>query len=184
MCGISGILDFKKSHLAPPIAPSVAKMNDRMRHRGPDDAGIWAEKNIALGQRRLSIIDLSPAGHQPMLSHDERFVITFNGEIYNFKKLKNQISDYPFRSNSDTEVLLAAYAQKGKNILSELNGMFAFAVWDRAEEELLLARDQLGIKPLYYVLSGERLIFASEIRALLASDLVKKNLMKPLYPII
>lgn len=178
MCGICGIISLSNQPLSADILQKIGQMNDALAHRGPDDAGIWHKGRIALGQRRLSIIDLSAAGHQPMLSPDKRTVITFNGEIYNYQDLKKQTPQYNYQGNSDTETLLAAYQKEGKTMLNKLNGMFAFAIWDEAKGRLLIARDHLGIKPLYYFIHNDYLIFASEIRALLASDLVPRRLNK------
>ena len=138
--------------------------------RGPDDRGVWSEGGAVLAHLRLAIIDVSPAGHQPMFSADERYVLVYNGEIYNYRELRDAL-DAPgqvWRSDSDSEVILAAYARWGKSFLSRLRGMFAIALWDRQERRLLLARDRLGVKPLYYACHGEGLIFASRPRALFA----------------
>jgi asparagine synthase (glutamine-hydrolysing) len=164
-------------------------MLDSIEHRGRDDEGVWTEavmddagRRACLGHRRLSIIDTSSAGHQPMLSEDGRYSLTFNGEIYNYRELKKELEarGVRFRSDTDTEVLLAAFAQWGTNCLPRLNGMFAFAIWDRAERTLTMARDRLGIKPLYYAhvpaRNGEpgAFIFASEVKAILATQLVER----------
>lgn len=155
-----------------------------LEHRGRDDEGVWAAaeadaagRQVCLGHRRLAIIDTSEAGHQPMLSEDGRFALTFNGEIYNYRELRAELTarGVRFRTDTDTEVLLAAFAEWGENCLPRLNGMFAFAVWDAHERTLTLARDRLGIKPLYYA-HGESFIFASEIKAILASGLVERAL--------
>ena len=150
-------------------------MNAVLAHRGPDDEGVFSDEYAVLGQRRLSIIDLSSAGHQPMQSPDNRFVLVFNGEIYNFRELRAQL-DYPFQSDSDSEVLLAAWLAWGAGCVDRLVGMFAFAVWDRQNNELFLVRDRLGIKPLYYYVDDRRVIFSSEVRAVLASGYVKGKL--------
>lgn len=171
MCGLTGILHFTERGNG-----TVQGMNNALAHRGPDAEGAWREGGIALGHRRLSIIDLSEAGRQPMLSADGRHVLIFNGEIYNFRELRSHLSYYPYRSHTDSEVLLAAYAHWGADCLSRLNGMFAFAIWDREKQELFLARDRMGIKPLYYYLDEQKLVFASEVRALLASGLVPRQL--------
>jgi asparagine synthase (glutamine-hydrolysing) len=178
MCGICGIISLSNQPLSAGIVQKIGQMNDALAHRGPDDAGVWHNTSVALAQRRLSIMDLSAAGHQPMLSPDKRTVITFNGEIYNYQDLKKQTPQYNYQGNSDTETLLAAYQKEGKAMLNKLNGMFAFAIWDASNERLLIARDHLGIKPLYYFFHKEYLIFASEIRALLASELVPRRLNK------
>jgi asparagine synthase (glutamine-hydrolysing) len=178
MCGICGIISLSNQPLSSDILQKIGRMNDALAHRGPDDAGIWQNDSVVLAQRRLSIIDLSAAGHQPMLSPDKQTVITFNGEIYNYQDLKKQTPQYNYQGNSDTETLLAVYQKEGKTMLNKLNGMFAFAIWDEPNQRLLIARDHLGIKPLYYFIHNDYLIFASEIRALLASDLVPRRLNK------
>jgi asparagine synthase (glutamine-hydrolysing) len=174
MCGISGIVKLAINDEA--LYAPIERMNQALAHRGPDDEGIWVEGPIALGHRRLSIIDLSSAGHQPMLSPDGNLVLVFNGEIYNFRALKAELSDYPFQSGSDTEVILAAYTRWGIDCLKKFNGMFALALWDRAKQSLLLARDHLGIKPLYLFEHAQKILFASEIRALLASGMVPRKI--------
>jgi asparagine synthase (glutamine-hydrolysing) len=182
MCGINGILGLSDTSLA---KQKVQAMNTTMKHRGPDDEGVFAEGNVVLGHRRLSIIDLSDAGHQPMHSHDGRFKIVYNGELYNYKELKFELkrvvsgSDeqaYFFQTNTDTEVIIAAYARWGEDCVNHFNGMFAFAIWDDLKKELFIARDRLGIKPLYYLYTNNVLAFSSEIRSLLASDLIPKKL--------
>jgi len=177
MCGLTGVYSLQPSTAE--LSRKIGVMNAALAHRGPDDEGIWHEGGIALGHRRLSIIDLSAAGHQPMHSADGRYVLVFNGEIYNFRSLRAQLGEYPYRSRSDSEVLLAAYARWGVDCLSRLQGMFAFAIWDRTQESLFLARDRLGIKPLYYYQDETRLAFASEIRALLASGWIPARLNEP-----
>jgi len=164
MCGITGIINFDNS----PVSPAVLKkMTDILAHRGPDGAGHYCEYNIGLGHRRLSILDLSDAGKQPMINSRNRYVITYNGEIYNFRELRSNLSKlgYLFRSDTDSEVLLEAFNEWGINILNKLNGMFAFAIYDRLEKKLTLARDRYGIKPLYYTVVGNTFLFASEIKA-------------------
>jgi asparagine synthase (glutamine-hydrolysing) len=178
MCGICGIIALNKKPLAADTAQRVERMNAALAHRGPDDAGVWLNETVALGHRRLSIIDLSAAGHQPMHAPNGQTTIAFNGEIYNYQDLKKQTPQYAYQSHSDTETLLAAYQEFGKTMLPKLNGMFAFALWDTQKQSLLIARDQLGIKPLYYAQTNDYLIFASEIRALLASGLVERRLNK------
>ena len=147
MCGIVGFLGHLDKQAR---EESVSHMVSTISHRGPDDEGILSVDDVTLGHRRLSVIDLSEAGHQPMISSDGRYAIVYNGEVYNFKDIKPELSDYPFRSQTDTEVILAAYCKWGKECLKKFNGMFAFAIWDREEKELFVARDRLGIKPLYY----------------------------------
>ena len=158
MCGIAGIVGTT----APRDA--IDRMTERLRHRGPDDGGTWESKGIRLGHRRLSIIDLSPAGRQPMTIGDHSIV--YNGEIYNYLELRKEL-DGPFQSNSDTEVLLRLYARDGARCVERLRGMFAFAIWDDRRRVLFAARDRLGIKPFYYRELPDGLAFASELKALL-----------------
>jgi asparagine synthase (glutamine-hydrolysing) len=178
MCGIAGILELGGDAVSPAI---LQRMTDAIAHRGPDGEGHWIEGAIGFGHRRLAIIDLSPGGHQPMMSADHRFVITYNGEIYNFKELRAELqtAGYWFRSNSDTEVLLHALAHWGTEVLARLNGMFALALWDRKEKKLLLARDRYGIKPLYVTVQNNRLLFGSEQKAILAHPKFERKLDKP-----
>ncbi|KKS96839.1 MAG: Asparagine synthetase [Candidatus Giovannonibacteria bacterium GW2011_GWA1_43_15] len=151
------------------------KMNQATRHRGPDGTGIFLGEKISLGHNRLSIIDLSDAANQPMFSSDGNLVISFNGEIYNFREIKREFEDfYKFKTNSDTEVILAAYQKWGAEFVKKLNGIFAFVIWDKTKEELFLARDHIGLKPLYYFLDGDRFIFSSEIKAILEHDVPRK----------
>jgi asparagine synthase (glutamine-hydrolysing) len=167
MCGIAGIVHLDGA----PASPVVLKrMTDAIAHRGPDGEGHWVEGNVGLGHRRLAIIDLSPAGQQPMRTPDGRYVLTYNGEIYNYQEVRIELEalGYMFRSRTDSEVLLYALAEWGTAALTRLNGMFAFALWDAERRELLLARDRFGIKPLYYTVSGSTLAFGSEIKAILA----------------
>ena len=173
MCGISGIFgDIRQEE----IKFCLEKMSRNMIHRGPDQDGFFVQNNLGFAHRRLSIIDLSDAGRQPMTDSSGRFTIVFNGEIYNFNELKNQLSDYSYISQSDTEVVLAAFVKWGKQMLSHLNGMFALAIWDNYSGELFLARDRMGIKPLYFFSENGIFIFASEIRAMLASDLIPRKI--------
>lgn len=151
-------------------------MNAALAHRGPDAENVWIQKGVHFGHKRLSIIDLSDAGVQPMHSVDGRYVMVFNGEIYNYRQLKAELKSYPFHTETDSEVILAAYNEWGKKFLDRLNGMFALAIYDKYKDTLLLARDRLGIKPLYYYKTEEFLVFSSEIRALLASELVPRRL--------
>ena len=178
MCGIAGILSHGP---LPEVArAALPLMLAAVRHRGPDDSGQFVSANgqAALAHTRLSILDLSPAGHQPMVSPDGRFALVFNGEIYNFRDLRASLQEQGvvFRSNSDTEVVLRAYEAYGAGCVAKLRGMFAFALWDEWEKTCLLVRDPFGIKPLYFAEAGVRLVFASEVRALLASGLVPSDL--------
>ena len=166
MCGIVGELNFDNVPVSPVI---LKKMTDVIKHRGPDGEGHWIEQNVGFGHRRLSIIDLSAAGHQPIISPDKSFVLTYNGEIYNFRELRAELEakGYWFRSQTDSEVVLFALAEWGSEALLKFNGMFALAFWNRKEKKLLLARDRYGIKPLYYHLNNKKLVFASEQKAIL-----------------
>lgn len=169
MCGIAGIVGK-----ADPKA--IKEMMVALRHRGPDDSGseIFRDQRAALAHTRLSILDLSPRGHQPMTDDNRRFWITYNGEVYNFAEIRAELeSDWAFRSNSDTEVILAAYRRWGSACLARFNGMYAFAIWDEETGQLFGARDRLGIKPFYYALQGQTFVFASEIKAILATGLVR-----------
>ncbi len=173
MCGITGFLDLSENPDRASLQLTVARMMKPIRHRGPDDSGEWvdAQSGIALGFRRLAILDLSPAGHQPMLSADDRYVIVFNGEVYNFNQLRTELASlgHAFQGHSDTEVMLAAICQWGiQDAVRRFNGMFAFALWDRRERQLSLVRDRLGIKPLYYGRAGNVFLFGSELKALKA----------------
>ena len=172
MCGIAGLLEEGGAASSSPdeLAGAAARMADALRHRGPDSGGVWvdAEAGIALGHRRLAIVDLSPDGHQPMASASGRLVIAFNGEIYNFRELRRELeaAGERFRGHSDTEVLLAAVERWGLDgALARSAGMFAFALWDRHERRLHLVRDRLGKKPLYFGWVGGRFLFASELKA-------------------
>lgn len=167
MCGIAGIVNYGGAAVAPPV---LQAMTDAIAHRGPDGEGHWIEDGVGFGHRRLAIIDLSPLAHQPMMSHDNRYVLSYNGEIYNFRELRTELEamGYPFRSQSDSEVLLTAWAAWGVKALDRLNGMFAFAIWDRTDKMLTLARDRYGIKPLYIAETPQGLTFGSEQKAILA----------------
>jgi asparagine synthase (glutamine-hydrolysing) len=168
MCGISGFT-FEDPALA-------ARMNDAVAHRGPDGAGVWSEPGITLAHRRLSIIDLSDAAAQPMISADGNLVITYNGELYNFQALRRELSHYPFRTKCDTEVILAAYREWGAACLDHFNGIFAFAIWDRVSRELFLARDHIGVKPLYYAHDGDQFVFSSELKGVFECPWVSRGL--------
>ena len=184
MCGIAGILSLDP-------ARSIGPMLQSIEHRGRDDQGQWTSdtidnfgRRVCFGHRRLSIIDTSPGGHEPMISHDGRYVLTFNGEIFNYRELRQQLitRGHQFRTESDAEVLLAAFAQWGRDCLLQVNGMFAFAIWDNKERTLTLARDHVGIKPLYYSYipaSSDKpgaFVFASEVKAIVATGLIKPSI--------
>ncbi len=175
MCGIAGILHGDEYPASPIL---MKRMTDAIAHRGPDGEGCFVDGAFAVGHRRLAIIDLSPAGHQPMASEDGRYVISFNGEVYNFKELRVELEakGHRFHSRTDTEVILKAFSEWGTKSLKMFNGMFAFAIWDRRERTLLLARDRYGIKPLYYSTVNNVFTFGSEVKALLASGLVDSKM--------
>jgi asparagine synthase (glutamine-hydrolysing) len=166
MCGLAGVFCYQGGTPAPPV---LERMTRILEHRGPDDAGYWNEKNLALGHRRLAILDPTQAGRQPMISADGRFVTVYNGEIYNFREIRQQLIEkgHSFRSNTDTEVVVNAWSHWGTDALTLFNGMFAFVIWDRLRDKLVLARDRHGIKPLYYWDNGSHLVFASEIKSIL-----------------
>ena len=178
MCGIAGIFAYRST--APAVdKEELVRIRDHMASRGPDGSGEWysSDGRVGFGHRRLSIIDLSPRGAQPMQTADGRLVITFNGEIYNYQALRSKLEakNYVFRSNSDTEVLLHLYNEFRDEMLPQLRGMFAFAIWDSREKQLFLARDPYGIKPLYYAHDGSTLRFASQVKALMAGRRVSKD---------
>jgi asparagine synthase (glutamine-hydrolysing) len=164
MCGIAGIVHANSA--APVSAPTLVAMRDSLAHRGPDDSGEYFGPGVGLGARRLAIVDLSVRGHMPMSTPDGRYWIVYNGMIYNYRELRSRLASHTLRSNTDTEVLLQLYAAEGPAVLDRLNGMFAFAIWDSRDRTLFLARDRLGVKPLYYAFKGEALYFASEEKAL------------------
>ena len=178
MCGIAGIIKLNTNDGS--LEAKIEKMQTALKHRGPDDAGIYisTDKQAALAHTRLSILDLSSAGHQPMSTSDGRYSITFNGEIYNFQELRENLISQgeKFHSQTDTEVILKLYQRIGSDCVQHLRGMFAFAIWDDLEKTCFLARDPLGIKPLYYYQLGTTLVFASELRAVLASGLPAINM--------
>ena len=178
MCGICGYYSRKRIS-----EDELRAMNDTMVHRGPDDSGTLFFPagdgyTAGLAHRRLSIIDLSPLGHQPMCSADGRLAVVFNGEIYNYPELREELKDYPFRGSSDTEAILAAWLKWGEGALPHLNGMFAFALYDREEEKLFLVRDRIGKKPLYYWYDGEGIVFASELKPILACPGFEKKVRR------
>lgn len=179
MCGIAGIVLFDGG---PPAHSAIQRMTDRLAHRGPDAEGIYLADGIALGHRRLAIIDLSPEANQPMWDVTGRFAIVFNGEIYNYMDIRKDLPDYPFRTRSDSETILAAYAVEGPACLDRFNGMFALAIWDVREKKLFIARDRFGKKPLYYAMTDDGFIFASEVRSILASGLVPRKLATEVLP--
>lgn len=169
MCGICGYRSTKRIS-----SEKLKQMNDTMYHRGPDDCGIWEDMSkgqaVGFAQRRLSILDLSELGHQPMLSGDGNIVITYNGEVYNYRELRRELMDkgYPFQSECDTEVLIAAYQEWGCDCFAKLNGMFAAAIYDKKADRIVLVRDRMGKKPLYYYHAGQDFVFASELKPIMA----------------
>lgn len=173
MCGINGIIDFGSG--ASVHVNALRCMNNALIHRGPDDGNTYVDGPAALGHRRLSIIDLSAAGRQPMQSSNGRFILVFNGEIYNYAEIRKEL-DYPFRSKCDSEVLLAAWQIWGERCIERFNGMFAFAIWDRKDSILHLVRDRVGIKPLYYYKCQGKITFSSELRPILLSKAVPAKL--------
>jgi asparagine synthase (glutamine-hydrolysing) len=178
MCGITGLIHLDQA----PVSPAVLqRMTDAIAHRGPDGEGHWIEGNVGIGHRRLAIIDLSPAGHQPMISADHRYVLTYNGELYNFRELRSELeaAGYWFRSKTDTEVVLNGLAAWGVKAFDRFNGMFALALWDRKARTLLLARDRYGIKPLYVSWQGKTFAFGSEQKAILSIPHFARRLDKP-----
>lgn len=179
MCGIVG---FTCPSTQTPDKETLFSMTQKMEHRGPDASGSYISHGIALGHRRLSIIDLSEAGTQPMTDKEGRYTIVYNGEVYNFLEIKKELGLEETQSQSDTDVILAAFIKWGPACLSKLNGMFAFAIWDKQKQELFIARDRLGIKPIYYAQAQGRLVFSSEIRALLASGMVPRKLNHAALP--
>jgi asparagine synthase (glutamine-hydrolysing) len=178
MCGIAGMVELGGEAVSPAV---LQLMTDAIAHRGPDGQGHWIEGNVGLGHRRLSIIDVSAAGHQPMVSSDNRYVLSYNGEIYNYCDLRVELEAYGywFRSRTDSEVVLQALAHWGTDALLRFNGMFALALWDRKERRLLLGRDRYGIKPLYYSRQGHRFSFGSEQKAITAQPEFRRKLDLP-----
>ena len=180
MCGICGF--YSKQNIS---LEQLTEMNNTLYHRGPDDSGVEIYQgkdgfNIGLAQRRLSILDLSPLGHQPMHSVDKRLSIAYNGEIYNFQELRKELSDYPFKSHCDTEVILAAFLKWGISCVERFNGMFAIALYDREDESLYLVRDRIGKKPLYYLEDGDGVVFASELKPIMKYPGFQKNIRQEL----
>src|ERR1700677_2239365 len=172
MCGIAGYIDTEAPTSAESLRAIAVSMADALAHRGPDHAGVWADARagVALAHRRLSILDLSPLGEQPMRSHCGRYVLVFNGEIYNFKALRTELQGLGarFAGTSDTEIMLEAISRWGiERAVVRFNGMFALALWDMVDRNLTLVRDRFGEKPLYYGTTGGVFLFASELKALL-----------------
>ena len=174
MCGINGMFHLQAQKKVDERI--LTKMRDSLQHRGPDDKGIFIDRNIGLGHRRLSILDVSAAGHQPFFSDNGRFVLTYNGEIYNYKEFYSELTRNGFniKTNSDTEVLIKLFELHGLKMLHRLNGMFAFAIWDKLEKKLTIVRDRMGVKPLYYTFNDDTFYFASEQKALFTAGIPLK----------
>src|SRR5215467_3723878 len=181
MCGIAGMLKFGSQGWVEPGA--IRRMCDIMAHRGPDDDGIYTAGPIGLGMRRLSIVDLA-TGHQPLSNEDGTIWIVFNGEIYNHLALREQLitRGHSYRTHSDTETIVHLYEEYGNDCVQHLRGMFAFAIWDASRKRLFIARDRLGIKPLYYCSTGERFVFGSEIKVLFASEGLRPDFNRSALP--
>jgi len=177
MCGIAGIINIDGQPVSSLI---LNKMIDTIKHRGPDGNGLYTDKYIGFGHCRLSIIDLSSSGNQPMISDNKRFILTYNGEIYNFQELRIELENlgHKFHSNTDSEVVLNAWVEWGEKSILKFNGMFAFAVWDKKKQNIYLVRDRYGIKPLYYAKWGNIILFASEQKAILAHPNAVKKIDK------
>lgn len=177
MCGITGYINLDGK---PASGVILQKMTDAIEHRGPDGQGHFVDGNMAIGHRRLSIIDLSPAGHQPMMSPDGRYILSYNGEVYNFKEIRTQLEaiGHQFKSRTDSEVVLHAMIEWGEKALNKFNGMFAFALWDNVERTMFIARDRYGTKPLYYSHQNNVFLFGSEIKAILAHNDISSQMNK------
>jgi asparagine synthase (glutamine-hydrolysing) len=177
MCGITGIFNLNGEPVSPVV---LRRMTDAVAHRGPDGEGFYSDGFVGLGHRRLAIIDLTAAGHQPMISRDNQVVLTYNGEVYNFQEIRAELEavGHQFRSRTDSEVVLNAWVQWGPACVTRFNGMFAFAIWDKREQALFLARDRYGIKPLYYATWGNTFLFGSEQKAILEHPAAKRSLDK------
>src|SRR5881396_3626822 len=181
MCGIVGIVNLNPRETVDEAR--LKRMRDVLRHRGPDGEGLWIDGPVGLGHRRLAIVDVA-TGQQPMANEDSSCWITFNGEIYTHASLRPELvaRGHRYRTQSDTETILHLYEEEGERCVERLQGMFAFAIWDSARGRLLLARDRLGIKPLYYACTDEELLFASEIKAILAAAAVRPALNQAVIP--
>ena len=169
MCGIAGYIC--KDETIRPSRQVLKTMTDKIRHRGPDAEGQWCDEKVGLGHRRLSIIDLDSKSDQPMFSHDERYVLVFNGEIYNYVELKRELVQQgcKFRTNSDSEVIIESYRHYGPACFNMFNGMWAFALYDRSEKKIILSRDRFSVKPLYILDRDDICVFASEIKAIISA---------------
>src|SRR6267378_3766577 len=180
MCGIVGIVRFNGDVVD---EARLKRMRDVLRHRGPDGEGLWIEGPVGLGHRRLAIVDVA-GGHQPLANEDESVWIVYNGEIYNHAALRPGLEarGHRYRTRSDTETIVHLYEEEQEHCVESLRGMFAFALWDRARKRLLLARDRLGIKPLYYAVTQREFLFASEIKAILAAESIRPALNEAILP--
>src|SRR5881397_1198341 len=181
MCAIVGIVKLDPRERVD-NAP-LSRMRDVLRHRGPDGKGLWIDGPVGLGHRRLAIVDVA-GGHQPMVNEDQTVWIVFNGEIYNHAALRPELEarGHRYRTRSDTETILHLYEEEGERCVERLQGMFAFALWDRTRRRLFLARDRLGIKPLYYASTERALLFASEIKAILAAGSIRPEFNEAVLP--
>ena len=182
MCGICGYISKNRI-----TAEELRVMNDTMYHRGPNDNGVEVYDYgegfcIGLAQRRLSILDLSPLGHQPMHSQNGDIIVVFNGEIYNFLELKEEIKDYPFKTTCDTEVIIASYLKWGEDFAKHIHGMFAIALFDKRNGNVYLVRDRIGKKPLYYWLDGENIVFGSELKPIVKCPGFVPEIRKDIIP--
>src|SRR6266545_4828781 len=175
MCGIAGVIYDDRSRAVK--LDELKRMSDTLTHRGPDDEGFFVDQNVGLAMRRLNVIDLV-TGHQPISNEDGSVWIVFNGEIYNYPELRRELESkgHRFATNTDTETIVHAYEEYGEDCVKKLNGMFAFAIWDRQERTLVLARDRFGVKPLYYFLSERALVFGSEPKAVIEHSEVPASL--------
>jgi asparagine synthase (glutamine-hydrolysing) len=175
VCGIAGVAFHDRERVVD--RGELERMCAAIAHRGPDDEGFFLDGPVGLGARRLSIIDLV-TGHQPISSEDGRVWVVFNGEIFNYRELRTELEarGHTFATNSDTEVIVHAYEEDGEDCVRRFNGMFAFAVWDRRDRRLLLARDRLGVKPLYYFQDDQRLVFGSELKAVLEHRALRRSI--------
>ncbi len=175
MCGICGVVYCDREQQ---VEQSLLKnMCDAIVHRGPDDDGYYTDRHVGLGMRRLSIIDLS-TGKQPISNEDGKIWIVFNGEIYNHKEIRKELEHYGhhFKTQTDTEAIVHAYEEYGENCVQKLNGMFAFAIWDQRKNQIFLARDRVGIKPLYYFFDKKRLVFGSELKSILQAGEIPRRI--------
>src|SRR5437867_10241928 len=181
MCAIVGIVQLDPRERVGDVR--LKRMRDVLHHRGPDGAGLWIEGPVGLGHRRLAIVDVA-GGHQPMANEDQTVWIVFNGEIYNHAELRPELEarGHRYRTRSDTETILHLYEEEGERAVDLLSGMFAFALWDRRQARLLLARDRLGIKPLYYAVTDREILFASEIKAILAAGPMRARFNDAVLP--